>query len=221
MQKIILFLKQIIIIFIIYILLLNNKSFIFKIYYILIINIVINFIILLLIIIKNTLFIINGLTFDALTFILLSKNIKLHGGSHTRRHLIQPLELKLAFAVKDLQLYVDYYIQWFLDPDPADSIEYEIIRESKLKSFDWRINYNYYNSDSHKMFLNPEFQNLNLKFKQLLKIAYKSSFSRDVLYTIFLSKYSLELDDVELKMVLNQKGIDLFNKILNDEIIKK
>ena len=66
------------------------------------------------------------------------------------------------------------------------------------------------------MFLNPEFQNLNLKFKQLLKIAYKSSFSRDVLYTIFLSKYSLELDDVELKMVLNQKGIDLFNKILND-----
>ena len=84
----------------------------------------------------NTLFIINGITYEALTLYLLSQGIKLHGGSHTRRHLIQPLELKLAFAVKDLQLYVDYYIQWFLDPDPADSIEYEIIRESKLKSFD-------------------------------------------------------------------------------------
>ena len=47
-----------------------------------------------------------------------------------------------------------------------------------------------------------------LKFKQLLKIAYNCRFSRDVLYTLFLRNYSLDLNGDELKMVLNQNGID-------------
>ena len=108
----------------------------------------------------NTLIIINGLTFEALTFILLSHGIKLHGGSHTRRHLLKPLELKLAFAVKELSGYVDYYVQWFIDPDTNDFFEREVINESRLKSLKGKIYNNYYNSDTYKMSLNPEFKNL-------------------------------------------------------------
>lgn len=164
----------------------------------------------------NTLIIINGLTFEALTFILLSHGIKLHGGSHTRRHLLKPLELKLAFAVKELSGYVDYYVQWFIEPDTTDFFEREVINESRLKSLKGKIYNNYYNSDTYKMSLNPEFQNLISKFKQMLKIAYRSTFSRDILYTIFLRNYSLDILDHDLAMVLNQKGIDNLQKLLNE-----
>nr|YP_010561579.1 hypothetical protein OSR58_mgp11 [Ganoderma flexipes]UYX56950.1 hypothetical protein [Ganoderma flexipes] len=164
----------------------------------------------------NTLIIINGITFETLTFVLLSHGIKLHGGSHSRRHLLQPLELKLAFSVKDLQEYAEYYIQSFIDPDTKSSHELELINESRFKSLRGKINNNYYDSDALKMFLNPEFQDLVLKFKKMLKIAFKCKFSRDVLYTLFLRNYSLDLNGDELTMVLNQKGIDFFNKLLNE-----
>ena len=55
-----------------------------------------------------------------------------------------------------------------------------------------------------------------LKFKQLLKIAYNCRFSRDVLYTLFLRNYSLDLNSDNLKMVLNQNGIDLLTNLLNE-----
>ena len=153
----------------------------------------------------STLFIINGITFEALTFLLLSYGIKLHGGSHTRRHLLQPLELKLAFAVKDLPGYVDYYIKSFIDQDTTNFFELELKHISKFKSLKGEINNNYFNSDTFKMFLNPEFQDLVLKFKQLLKIAYKCRFSRDVLYTLFLRNYSLDLNsDNLLNFILDE-----------------
>ena len=152
----------------------------------------------------NTLIIINGLTFEALTFILLSHGIKLHGGSHTRRHLLKPLELKLAFAVKELSGYVDYYVQWFIEPDTTDFFEREVINESRLKSLKGKIYNNYYNSDTYKMSLNPEFQNLISKFKQMLTEAIKSLMLRKYNgYTVYLHYMSM-FDGVFLLRIISE-----------------
>ena len=56
---------------------------------------------------SKTLFIFNHITFEALSFVLLSKGYTLHGGTHTRRHLLTPLDLTLAFSIKNIFNYVN------------------------------------------------------------------------------------------------------------------
>ena len=57
---------------------------------------------------KNTLFIFEEITWQCLQILFFTLNIRLSGGSHTKRHLISPLDIRLLDSIELLKRYVIY-----------------------------------------------------------------------------------------------------------------
>ena len=55
---------------------------------------------------KNTLFIFEEITWQCLQILFFTLNIRLSGGSHTKRHLISPLDIRLLDSIELLKRYV-------------------------------------------------------------------------------------------------------------------
>ena len=165
---------------------------------------------------SNTLFIFSGITFEALSFLLLSKGITLHGGTHTRRHLLTTLDLTLALCIRDIFEYLnESMVKDLIDVKPADQSDDEtsLIRESKSTLLKWRVSDSYYNTGGHKMCFNDEYMDLRDKFSKILKLVYKVKYTRNLIQILFLRFYSVQLTGRIIKMVLNEEGNTLFKNI--------
>ena len=169
-------------------------------------------------VLSHHLFIFNGITYEALSFLLASYSIRLHGGSHKRRHLIQPLELNLIDQVRNILDYIKKYVEDTISiPTIRMSYNDEILARSvRLKDFRFVIREFYLVSDGLKMYHNTEYMELMTIYKKLFKLWFNFRNSRDILELMVLSQYKLTVKIGELVLEKQEFTKDFENKLLTD-----
>ena len=159
----------------------------------------------------KTLFIFQEISWEAIRLIFNSFSMRLSSGSHTKRHLLSPLDLKLMENIANLQLFGQNYlrnsnIERTTIFNNITNSNYRILLEGVIK-----YSYNLNELVGQSKILGCRLSHCF----ELYKILYGVSLRKDTLEILFLRHYELFINRGTICLSISEGAKEYFTSIIN------
>nr|YP_010977173.1 hypothetical protein UYH48_mgp44 [Daedaleopsis confragosa]WNZ34378.1 hypothetical protein [Daedaleopsis confragosa] len=164
---------------------------------------------------SNTLFIFDEMTWECLQILFTSHEMKLSGGSHSKRHLISLLDLRLLDCLDLLRRYTKSL------SETGREFKFSNFDESSVhyrEIFERLISISYHQNDSLKT---VEYKKIYQNFFKLFNLLTKNKYNRkDYIEIFFLRQYKIWVQHPYLYLIRKDEYKDLFSS-MNAKVEKR
>uniref|UniRef100_UPI0030E2BE01 hypothetical protein n=1 Tax=Daedaleopsis nitida TaxID=1140402 RepID=UPI0030E2BE01 len=157
---------------------------------------------------RNTLFVFDEITWECLQILFNSFKIRLSGGSHSKRHLISPLDLRLLDCLELLRRYFLHIVGKASDLEfPSKDNFYVNYREL----YEREISISYHQNDSLKT---VEYKSSYKMFFKLYNLLEENKYNRkDFVEIFFLIQYKIWINYPYLFLIRKDEYKNMFSSI--------
>nr|WVH38156.1 hypothetical protein [Poriella subacida] len=157
---------------------------------------------------SNTVFICENSSWELLKIIFSVVGIRLSGGSHSKRHLISPIDIRIIDVIERMKKFNYDIVQEGETISDAVKEKLSLNYRDLLSAI---INQSYH---SHHPKRNQKLKDLQVKFFRLNKIITNQAHTNDLNEMMFYFHYRVDTNYGILGLVLKEQSIEKYNKLL-------